>query len=92
MQFADVLETDSWSVGSVYGSYTYTKKYETIPTSKYTVIINARGLLKLIFLQEVALDDNHNRIGDVLRVRRKEKRYIESINPPLDPFETIRLS
>ena len=52
------------------------------------VIINARGLLKLIFLQEV----DHNRIGDILRVRRKEKRYIESINPPLDPFETIRLS
>ena len=46
----------------------------------------------MVFLQEVALDDNHNRIGDVLRVRRKEKRYIESINPPLDPFETIRLS
>ena len=40
MQFADgsqvLLETDSWSVGSVYGSYTYTKKYETIPTTKYT--------------------------------------------------------
>ena len=38
MQFADgsqvLLETDSWSVGSVYGSYTYTKKYETIPTHK----------------------------------------------------------
>ena len=47
----------------------------------------------MVFLQEVALDDNHNRIGDVLRVRRKEKRYIESVNPPpLDPFETIRLS
>ena len=45
----------------------------------------------MVFLQEVALDDNHNRIGDVLRVRRKEKRYIESVNPPLDPFETIRL-
>ena len=44
-------------------------------------------MLKLIFLQEV----DHNRIGDILRVRRKEKRYIESINPPLDPFETIRL-
>ena len=39
-------------------------------------------------MQEV----DHNRIGDILRVRRKEKRYIESVNPPpLDPFETIRL-
>ena len=46
----------------------------------------------MVFLQEVALDDNHNRIGDVLRVRRKEKRYIESVNPPLDPLDTIRLT
>ena len=39
----------------------------------------------MVFLQEVALDDNHNRIGDVLRVRRKEKRYIESVNPSVRP-------
>ena len=46
----------------------------------------------MVFLQEVALDDNHNRIGDVLRVRRKEKRYIESVNPQLDLLDTHSLT
>ena len=64
--------------------------YKKILESWYKQVSEIRRIT-MVFLQEVAPDDNHNRIGDVLRVRRKEKRYIESVNPPLDPFETIRL-